>query len=98
HQPVDPHTATVAAHADAAERITPIAAHPRFAPDPAVAVDPQVVAGLRTLGGGPGFLREVIESFCADAGQIMRRLADAAAAADAAGVARSRCRVGRPAR
>jgi HPt (histidine-containing phosphotransfer) domain-containing protein len=69
-------------------RVTPIAAHPRFAPEPPAAVDPRVIDGLRALGGGPGFLREVIESFRDDARQIMERVYQAVAAADPAGFAR----------
>ena len=49
---------------------------------------PRVVDGLRALGGGPGFLREVIESFRADARQIMERLYQAAATADPTAFAR----------
>jgi signal transduction histidine kinase len=82
-----PSTGDGAAAAGGANRITPIAAHPRYVPDPAAAVDAQVVEALRVLGGGAGFLREVIESFYADAGQIMRRIADAATAADPAAFA-----------
>jgi len=72
----------------AEERITPIAAHPRFTPEMPAAVDPRVVDGLRALGGGPGFLREVIESFRTDARQIMERLHQAADIADSAAFAR----------
>jgi HPt (histidine-containing phosphotransfer) domain-containing protein len=72
----------------AEERITPIAAHPKFAAETPAAVDPRVIDGLRALGGGPGFLREVIESFRADARQIMERVYQAAEAADSAGFAR----------
>lgn len=71
-----------------AERITAIAAHPKFVPEPAVAVDARAIERLRALGGGPGFLREMIETFLADAQQIMQRLEKAATAADAAGFAR----------
>jgi two-component system, sensor histidine kinase RpfC len=70
------------------ERITPIAAHPRFTAEPA-AIDPRAVEGLRTLGGGPAFLREVIETFRADAGQVMQCLSATAEAGDAAGFARA---------
>lgn len=71
-----------------AERITPIAAHPKFASEAPRAVDPRVVEGLRALGGGPGFLREVIETFRDDARRVMEGVCQAAAAADAAGFAR----------
>jgi HPt (histidine-containing phosphotransfer) domain-containing protein len=70
------------------ERITPIAAHPKFAPEVQAAVDSRVVDGLRALGGGPGFLREVIESFRADARQIMERVYQAVATSDPAAFAR----------
>ena len=70
------------------ERVTPIAAHPKFAPEKPAAVDPRVVDGLRALGGGPAFLRELIESFRADARQIMERLYQAAATADPTAFAR----------
>jgi hypothetical protein len=70
------------------ERITPIAAHPKFAPEQPAAVDPRVVDGLRALGGGPGFLRDLTESFRAEARQIMVRLYKAAEAADAAAFGR----------
>ncbi len=72
----------------AGERITPIAAHPKFAIETAAVVDARVVEGLRELGDGPGFLGELIETFRTDARQIMQRLAAAAAAADAAGFTR----------
>jgi signal transduction histidine kinase/HPt (histidine-containing phosphotransfer) domain-containing protein len=72
-----------------ADRVTPIAAHPRFMPEAAAAVDAQVIERLRALGGGPGFLRELIETFQADARQVMESIGQAAAAADAAGFARS---------
>lgn len=66
------------------ERITAIAAHPRFVPEPAAAVDPRAIETLRSLGGGPVFVREVIETFLADAPQIMERIEEAVAAADPA--------------
>ncbi len=76
----------LAAADDAAEvfndRVTPIAAHPRFAVDAVPAIDPRMVEALRELGGEDNFLREVIETFRADAEQVMRRLGRAAAIAD----------------
>jgi HPt (histidine-containing phosphotransfer) domain-containing protein len=73
-----------------AERITPIAAHPKFAPEmTAAAVDPRVIEGLRALDGDPNFLAELIETFRTDARQVMQRLRHAAAGADAAAFARS---------
>lgn len=74
--------------AEIGDRITPIAAHPRFAPEGPVAVDARVIDGLRALGGGPDFLGELIETFRADAQQVLRRLGQAASAGDAAGFAR----------
>jgi len=71
------------------ERITPIAAHPKFIPETAAALDMRAIDGLRELGGDPNFLGELIETFEADAQQIMERLDRAVAAADADGVAQS---------
>ncbi len=67
------------------ERITPIASHPKFVPETAAALDMRAIEGLCALGGGSGFLGEVIETFQADAQQIMERLDQAVAAADVAG-------------
>jgi len=68
-----------------ADRVTPIAAHPRFAAEPIV--DPRRIEALRELGGQEGFLGDVVEIFRADAQQIMRRLTRAAATADVAAFA-----------
>ena len=68
-------------------QVTPIAAHPRFAAEAPI-VDPRAIAALRRLGGGDEFLGEVLDSFRADAKEIMQRLVRAAAAADSAGFAR----------
>jgi signal transduction histidine kinase/HPt (histidine-containing phosphotransfer) domain-containing protein len=73
--------------AAAAPQVTPIAAHPRFAADTSI-VDPRAVAALRRLGGDEAFLGEVLDSFRADAHELMERLARAAAAIDSAGFAR----------
>ncbi len=70
------------------ERITPIAAHPKFVPE-AAALDMRAIDGLRALDGDPDFLGELIETFQTDAQQIMERLDQAVAAADAAGFAQS---------
>jgi signal transduction histidine kinase/HPt (histidine-containing phosphotransfer) domain-containing protein len=70
------------------ERITPIAAHPKFVPE-AAAVDKRAVDGLRALDGDPHFLGELIETFQADAQQLMERLDQAVAAADVAGFAQA---------
>jgi len=68
-------------------QVTPIATHPRFAAEAPI-VDPRAVAALRRLGGGDEFLGEVLDSFRADAREIMQRLVRAAAAADGSGFAR----------
>jgi hypothetical protein len=68
-------------------RITPIAAHPRFAGEPTPVVDPRRIEALRELGGQEGFLGDLIETFRTDAREIMRRLARAAAVADVAAFA-----------
>jgi HPt (histidine-containing phosphotransfer) domain-containing protein len=68
-------------------QITPIATHPRFAAE-TPAIDQRAVAALRRLGDGDEFLGEVLDSFRADAREIMQRLVRAAAAADSAGFAR----------
>jgi HPt (histidine-containing phosphotransfer) domain-containing protein len=69
------------------DRVTSIAAHPRFAAEPTPIVDPRRIEALRELGGQEGFLGDVIETFRADAQQIMRRLTRAAAVADVAAFA-----------
>jgi two-component system sensor histidine kinase RpfC len=68
-------------------QVTPISAHPRFGAETPV-VDPRAIAALRGLGEDDAFLAEVIESFRADAKEIMHRVVRAAAAADAGGFAR----------
>lgn len=68
-------------------RVTPIAAHPKFAQEAPATLDPRSIEGLRALGGGDGFIDEVLDSFRIDARQIMGRLEDAAAAADRLGFA-----------
>jgi signal transduction histidine kinase/HPt (histidine-containing phosphotransfer) domain-containing protein len=78
-----------AAAAEIGDRITPIAAHPRFAPETPPAVDPKVIEGLRALGGGPDFLGELIETFHTDAQQVLQRLGQAASVGDAAGFGRA---------
>jgi HPt (histidine-containing phosphotransfer) domain-containing protein/DNA-binding response OmpR family regulator len=74
--------------APSAERVTPIAAHPRFAADPTPTVDAQTIAKLQELGGEDDFLHEVVETFRTDAERIMQRLGRAATAADPAAFAR----------
>jgi len=69
------------------DRVTPIAAHPRFAGEPTPVVDPRRIEALRELGGQEGFLGDLVETFRADAREIMRRLARAAAVADVAAFA-----------
>ncbi|MGE5269641.1 MAG: sensor histidine kinase [Thiohalocapsa sp.] len=64
----------------AAERITPIAAHPRFVGE-AAAVDTRAIEGLQALGG-TAFLGELIETFRTDARAVLQRLEAAAATGD----------------
>jgi HPt (histidine-containing phosphotransfer) domain-containing protein len=64
------------------DRVTPIAAHPRFAAEPTPVVEPRRIEALRELGGQEGFLGDLIETFRADAQQIIRRLGRAVAIAD----------------
>ncbi|HYM72815.1 MAG TPA: HAMP domain-containing sensor histidine kinase [Stellaceae bacterium] len=68
-------------------QVAPIVAHPRFGADTPV-VDARAVAALRGLGDGDDFLAEVIDSFRADAKEIMHRIVRAAAAADGSSFAR----------
>ncbi len=84
-QPPVPNAPVTSRHAgNAAEhRVTPIAAHPKFVPDIATVVDIATIEALRTLGGGEAFLRELIDTFRADARQLLDRLDRAVAAADA---------------
>jgi signal transduction histidine kinase len=70
------------------DRVTPIAAHPRYAHEAASVVDLRVITGLRTLSAGGNFLAEVIDSFRADSRQIMDRVAAAADAGDLAAFGR----------
>jgi hypothetical protein len=65
-----------------AERITAIAAHPKFVPEPATAVDPRAIERLHALGGGPVFVCDVVEAFLADARRIITGIEEAVAAAD----------------
>jgi HPt (histidine-containing phosphotransfer) domain-containing protein len=67
--------------AEADERVTPIAAHPRFGSDTAPPVDSRVLASLRGLDGD--FLPELVQSFRADASLLIDRLDGAAAIGDA---------------
>jgi hypothetical protein len=62
-------------------QVTPIAAHPKFAPD-AAAVDARALEGLQALGGDERFLNELIDAFRLDAAHIMERIVIAATAAD----------------
>ena len=74
-----------------------IATHPKFAHDTAATLDMRAIDGLRALDGGPAFLREVIESFEADTQQIMERIDQAVASADAARFAQCLVALGRAA-
>jgi hypothetical protein len=66
-----------------AERVTPIAAHPRFAPEAAGIIDTAAIETLRKFGGDDGFFQEVLDSFRDEANQIFDRLKRAAADGDA---------------
>ena len=77
--------------------MTSIAAHPRFAAEPTPIVDPRRIEALRELGGQEGFLGDVIETFRADAEQIMRLLTRAAAVADVAAFSQALRGLGRAA-
>lgn len=70
------------------ERITPIAAHPKFSPEGSAAFDPRAIDELRAIGGGPGFLREVFETFRADTERILAGMDQAIATGNAASFAR----------
>jgi HPt (histidine-containing phosphotransfer) domain-containing protein len=80
--------APAVAYPDADDRVTPIAAHPRYVAEPAASVDARVIAGLRNLSGGGNFFAEVIDSFRGDSRQIMDRIAAAADAGDVGAFAR----------
>jgi signal transduction histidine kinase/HPt (histidine-containing phosphotransfer) domain-containing protein len=83
----DPPIASALEAAEAVPQVTPISAHPRFGGETPT-VDPRAIAALRGLGDGDDFLGEVIDSFRAEAKEIMHRIVRAAAAADASGFAR----------
>jgi signal transduction histidine kinase len=72
-----------AAHLAEDDRVTPIAAHPKFVPDPAPALDIRAIDALRAAGGGDAFLRELIDTFRADAGELLDRMQQAAETGDA---------------
>lgn len=82
-----PVTAPPPEAAESDDRVTPIAAHPRFGSEAVPPVDARVVASLRALDGG--FLPELIQSFRADADLLVDRLDAAAAAGDAVAFARA---------
>jgi hypothetical protein len=67
-----------------AERVTPIAAHPRFAPEAAGILDTAAIETLRRLGADDGFFYEVLDSFRSEANQIFDRIKRAAADGDVA--------------
>jgi len=67
------------------ERVTPITSHPRFAADPAEALDADIVASLRELGEEDDFLNELVGEFRDEARAIIERIGRAAAEADLAG-------------
>jgi len=70
------------------ERVTPIAAHPKFVPETAMAIDTRALDELRALGGDAAFLDDLIETFDSDAQRIMATIEGAVAMGDAAGFAR----------
>ena len=64
-------------------------AGPEPLPEPAAALDPRAIDGLRALVGDPAFLGELIGTFRIDARRIMERIDEAAAAGNTAGFAQS---------
>jgi two-component system sensor histidine kinase RpfC len=68
--------------AETDDRVTPIAAHPRYVAEPAALIDMRVIAGLRNLSGGGNFFAEIVDSFRTDSRQIMDRIAAAADSGD----------------
>src|SRR5439155_9277371 len=64
-------------------------AGPEPPPEPAAALDPRAIDGLRALVGDPAFLGELIGTFRIDARRIMERIDEAAAAGNTAGFAQS---------
>jgi two-component system, sensor histidine kinase RpfC len=63
--------------------VTPISAHPRFLAETGGAiVDEAVIESIRSLGGGPEFLAEVIEAFRSDARPLFEQLRTAIGAND----------------
>lgn len=91
-KPVEPQhlLAAVAAAAGGAEPqpgsvVTLITSHPRFAADAPAAVDERALEALRSLGAGSNFFRDVLETFRADAREILAEIARAAADCDPAG-------------
>jgi signal transduction histidine kinase/HPt (histidine-containing phosphotransfer) domain-containing protein len=84
---VDPRVPAGEAAGPRDARVTPIAAHPRFAAEMATIVDMQAIEALRALGGEE-FLREMIDTFRADARQLLDQLDRAVAATDTAAFAR----------
>jgi two-component system sensor histidine kinase RpfC len=74
--------APAVAYAETDDRVTPIAAHPRYVAEPAASVDARVIAGLRNLSGSGNFFAEIVDSFRTDSRQIMDRIAAAADSGD----------------
>jgi signal transduction histidine kinase len=64
------------------ERVTPIAAHPRFAPDAAGILDTTAIGALRELGVDDRFFHEVIDSFRTEARLSLDRIRRAVADVD----------------
>src|SRR5262249_51961658 len=71
------------------ERVTPIAAHPRFAPEATDILDTAAIEALRGLGADDGFFHEVIDSFRTEAKHSLNRIRRAVVDADAVAFAAS---------
>jgi two-component system sensor histidine kinase RpfC len=75
-------TTNAAAGDEMSQPVTDIASHPRFRPASALpAIDLRVLGELETLGG-KAFLADLIREFINDAGVLVGKVADAAAAVD----------------
>jgi len=61
--------------------VTPITAHPRFAPDAATVIDEATFSALKNLGGSD-FLVEVVDTFRKDAWRLIEQLKRAAGKGD----------------
>ena len=86
--PGDETHGSAAANADD-DRVTPIAAHPKFVPDPVSVLDTRAIEALRAAGGGDAFLRELIDTFGAEIGELLNRVQQAVAGRDALAFSRA---------